>query len=64
MRKREHPRDDGDVEVVGERGAQLVQQVCRRLDARPVVLVENEQPWTGIRTGPQREPLPPIRRPV
>ena len=34
--------DDGDVEVLGERLAELGQQVRRRLDSRPVVLVEDE----------------------
>ena len=43
-------RDDGDVEVVGERLAELRQQVRRRLDARPVVLVEDEQARSAVGT--------------
>jgi hypothetical protein len=35
--------DDRDVELAGERFAQLGEQMSRRLDARPVVLVEHEQ---------------------
>ena len=40
----EVPRDDGDVVVERERLAELGEELRRRLDARPVVLVEHEDP--------------------
>ena len=47
--------DDGDVVVVGERLAQLRQQLRRRLHPRPVVLVEDEEPWFPLACpGPSR----------
>ena len=39
--------DDGDVVVAGQRLAQLREQLRRRLDAGPVVLVEDEDPRAG-----------------
>ena len=40
----QHARDDLDVVLLGERLAELGQQVRGRLDAGPVVLVEDEDP--------------------
>ena len=39
----EPSRDHGDVEVLHQRGAQIGEQVSRRLQAGPVVLVEDEE---------------------
>ena len=41
-RARERSRHDRHLELVGERAAQVGEQLRRRLDARPVVLVEDE----------------------
>jgi hypothetical protein len=35
--------DDGDVEVLGKSLTQLGEQMRRRLDARPVILIQNEE---------------------
>ena len=41
------PGDNRDVEVVGKRLTQLGEQMGGRLDARPVVLVENQECGSG-----------------
>ena len=45
----EVPGDDRDVVVVGERLAELREELRGRLDPRPVVLVEDEDPRPGAR---------------
>ncbi len=57
----EDPGDDSDVVVGGERLAELGQQVRRRLDARPVVLVEDEQAWPAGRVHAGKANVWPVR---
>ena len=45
------PRDHGHVVLVRERLAELGEQVRRRLDAGPVVLVEDEQVRAAAASG-------------
>ena len=52
----QHAGHDGDVVLVGERLAELGEQVRGRLDAGPVVLVEDEEAWlrSGLGQGAKR----------
>ena len=58
----QHARQHADLVLVGERLAELGEQVRRRLDARPVVLVDDEQTWLrGVAHGAERYRPPACR---